>query len=1011
MPALSLLLATVFSAFLAAALVRVGGAAYTVYFSLPLSVLGMGLVLWNSHWGLCFAAFAIAPFGVVQQEVLGVTLNLPEVLILALAAKEALYLLARRDGWSPAVPWKCLALFVIALAVAVGTGCYRGNGVLKVLQDFRQFSEFIVLFWLVAQRLRDRDQVLQVAVAYVAGATLIAVHGIVQHFVPIGISETQISSDLVLHGAVRSGSFYGATPLGGLMLLAIGPAIGILFAADRRRTQAFLLACIGLCLLALIFTKTRGAWAGMGLSLLFLFAWARPGRRAALRIAALMAVLALATAPLILSRMATLANPAEDNSLLERARYYTAAAHIARAHPALGLGWGCYYEIDAIVNAGEYIVTPRPEEAEDATVHGAYLQIFVKSGALGLAGFLVIMAAWLERLWRVHRSGYRERKNVALLAGLAAGLAGYLFHSTFENFFQWPVMAQSFWLLLGLSFALAAAVGGRRAYPVVPALFTGASVAAFLLFMGLSMRLEGLHPDYYEANVAEAVARGDVEQARRFAQFAAGMRPGDPMAKVVLAEVLFLTGEGDAAREQLDAAIGVTTVRGEYTWSSTDAIYYFAPARLLRGRLLAEAGDYRNAAAEFELARPYADLREGRFAEYHDTLYDTYARLNLWARALEFGAPDSAALEALGEEQRVHLAHAAAGKGTWDLAEGAATRLAAMDDYRAKAHYLLGRMHLDQGDPDAAHADLARAADEGHPDAPYFLGLSLAALDQPAAAMEAFLSTAAGSVFYPLALAHSLALYPEPKGISEPPEIREQLAAVLVAMRPVGGAEDGTPSPAAYRMGATPDGPAALTLLWGSVPAEAAQLTPVAVLPQGSGGWAYQLGDGGAVLQFQWADHGVMEPGLLETGDEAGPLPGWIDTMHDWFQLRDSHTATASRTTSGASSLTVPGLAWFNSVPVALTAERGLLLAGSVRGPAGAARIIAQRIDRDSNVLDTHLLAESTGTDGSATGARYVMPGGDDGSGLRFQVSVARDATAQFDNLALLHIVPPPGHE
>ena len=69
---------------------------------LPLLVSGLLLIAWNTHWALCFAAFAIGPFGVVQLELVGVTVNLPEVLILATGSEVSMCIEAherlKKDG-------------------------------------------------------------------------------------------------------------------------------------------------------------------------------------------------------------------------------------------------------------------------------------------------------------------------------------------------------------------------------------------------------------------------------------------------------------------------------------------------------------------------------------------------------------------------------------------------------------------------------------------------------------------------------------------------------------------------------------------------------------------------------------------------------------------------------------------------------------------------------------------------------------------------------------------------
>ena len=356
---------------------------------LPLLVLGAILAARSTHSALCYAAFSITPFGIVQQEVLGVTLNLPEVLILALAVKEAVSAAARWYSLPDAFPRRSVALYLCATVAAVFTGLLHHNGTVRVLQDFRQFTEFLVLFWLVLRHVSGRDDALRIATCYVLGASFIAAHGIVQQIVPLGIGQTQLLSDLDLYRGVRSSSFYGATTLGGLMVLAVAPALGVALSAQRRGLRLLMALCVLLCVLALVFTRTRGSWLGLAVALMLIAISIRPSARQLASAVAAGFVILLALGPLVVQRLYTLTDPEQDLSLMARAQYYAVAAHIGRAHPLAGLGWGCYYDIDAILAAERYVETPLDETraaaltVEDATVHSAYLQLLVKSGILG----------------------------------------------------------------------------------------------------------------------------------------------------------------------------------------------------------------------------------------------------------------------------------------------------------------------------------------------------------------------------------------------------------------------------------------------------------------------------------------------------------------------------------------------------------------------------------------------------------------------------------------------------
>ncbi len=180
------------------------------------------LILRNTFVGLCCCAFSITPLGIVQYEVATVTLGLTEVLILALFAKEFVRRITGLRARPQFVPTLGLTLYLSAAALGVITGLLYGNGTTRVLQDFRQFTEYILLFLLILYAVRTRRDIKRLGALFVLGSTLIGLHGIVQRFTGEGIPGQQILSDLIYHKGIRSGSFYGATPLGALMVLSAG---------------------------------------------------------------------------------------------------------------------------------------------------------------------------------------------------------------------------------------------------------------------------------------------------------------------------------------------------------------------------------------------------------------------------------------------------------------------------------------------------------------------------------------------------------------------------------------------------------------------------------------------------------------------------------------------------------------------------------------------------------------------------------------------------------------------
>jgi O-antigen ligase len=268
---------------------------------------------------------------------------------------------------------------------------------------------------------------------------------------------------LVYHQGIRSGSFYGATTLAAFMVLAGAAALGLMLSSRRLPERVVWLACLGACVTAMVYTNTRASWVAFAICLAIVLVLVRKSPFVVAFAVGGVVVVATVLGALIVQRMQKLAFTKGERSLLERVQYYTVAWHIFRSHPLLGLGYGCYYELKPILVNERYIAVPFNPAAEPATVHSAYLQILVKTGLVGLSAFIAFLAGWFGRVAPAFRARRADEPAFNLFVSLTAGLIVYLFHAAFENFFQWPIMAQSFWMLLGLSLTLASSLLDGRA--------------------------------------------------------------------------------------------------------------------------------------------------------------------------------------------------------------------------------------------------------------------------------------------------------------------------------------------------------------------------------------------------------------------------------------------------------------------------------------------------------------------------------------------------------------------
>jgi O-antigen ligase len=135
------------------------------------------------------------------------------------------------------------------------------------------------------------------------------------------------------------------------------------------------------------------------------------------------------------------------------------ALHIIADHPLLGAGVNNY----AVVMP-QYIT---PEFSRDwlYVVHNKYLLVWSETGIGGIAAFLAFLIATLRRAWRCWELGDRVLAPLAL--GLAAGLAGHMFHMLVDVFHSRP-LGQLLWLLMGVVTAMFNLVHGRAEHAENP---------------------------------------------------------------------------------------------------------------------------------------------------------------------------------------------------------------------------------------------------------------------------------------------------------------------------------------------------------------------------------------------------------------------------------------------------------------------------------------------------------------------------------------------------------------
>jgi O-antigen ligase len=359
-------------------------------------------------------------------------------------------------------------------------------------------------------------------------------------------------------------------------------------AARASRGRSIWLAAALLITLAALLTGSRGAVLAMAaglavMALCWLPRWR--GRLAALAIVATLGLLACATA----------LNPrTTQESLRGRLLIWQVTLSNGAAASPLGSGPGSFAH-DYPVQLGHYFTPPgRASLLRFARLErhaeNDYVELWHDTGWLGLAVFLVMLAAWLHLAWRKQQAASNQDRalTIAAMATVAALLAAALVDFPFHRAETWALL----WLML------AAPLTQPAPSATMPATRNWLRLAAALLIVaaGAAFTLVPLAASYQLAKGNTEEDANHLEAARDAYSAALCWDHTSADANFNLTRVLAEMENYPAALEQAKHA----------------AIYVDEPELyLLRARILANVGRPSEARQQTRqaLARfPYADV-------------------------------------------------------------------------------------------------------------------------------------------------------------------------------------------------------------------------------------------------------------------------------------------------------------------------------------------------------------------------------------------------------------------
>ena len=351
------------------------------------------------------------------------------------------------------------------------------------LEILRLFA-LALLFWVVANHLRTREQVNRVVRVIMAVGFLLAIFGIIQHFTWNGrlywVRE-------LTQGGNPFGPYVNKNHFAGYIEMVIPLSLGYLFAKERDRytgvsgwrdrllrwgtpeaSRLLLIFFGGLIMVAaLLFTGSRAGLFSFLSSMLFmalLLLIRRFRSRRWWRLIALFVVLGFAYAlwlkpEKVLQTFAILWLGTDDPSARGRLLVWLDALRLGRDYRWTGTG------LNTFAWAFPLYKGPRIDQALYVYTHNDYLQAFTEGGLLLLL-LLALAMVWgggqLLNSWSEHERPYPRGIGLGLLAGLSA----MLLHSASD--FNLHIMANAILFVILLALACRVLVFGCSRVQLFP---------------------------------------------------------------------------------------------------------------------------------------------------------------------------------------------------------------------------------------------------------------------------------------------------------------------------------------------------------------------------------------------------------------------------------------------------------------------------------------------------------------------------------------------------------------
>jgi len=348
-------------------------------------------------------------------------------------------------------PTGAVLVFVALSLVSFVAGLSHASLTANIVRHYAEILLSVMLFVLVINMVRTEQQLRVVVMALIIGGTLAALAGIVLCYLPETLTVRILSAlsrvgypsgptvlryvednpELPLRATSTS---VDPNVLGGLLIFTSMLTATHVLARKPIVPRGWLIAALGVMVLCMLLTYSRGSFLGL-LAALFVLAVLRYPRLLWMGALALGLLMLLPFARYYVQHMIEAFLAADLATQMRLGEYKDALTLIGR-YPWFGVGFSGTPDIDTYIG-----------------VSSVYLLIAEEMGVIGLAAFLVAAGVFLVRFFKASRHCLRDSSLEPLLLGTGLAVFGALVGGVADHYLfnlDFPHAAALLWLTIGL---------------------------------------------------------------------------------------------------------------------------------------------------------------------------------------------------------------------------------------------------------------------------------------------------------------------------------------------------------------------------------------------------------------------------------------------------------------------------------------------------------------------------------------------------------------------------------